>query len=117
MSTSACKLCSCGVEYDSLLSSTSVNSTIPVSTQPNYDFDVSGYYFNDTVCLPVGSGNLCVDNFEFVSILQSNQDFYGFLGLAPASNSITNDLNFVNELYLNGQIPSPTFAIQLNANG
>ena len=108
---------SCGVEYDSLLSSTSVNSTIPVSTQVNYGFDVSGFYTDDTVCLPVGSGNLCVDNFEFVSILQSNQDFYGFLGLAPASNSITNDLNFVNELYLNGQIPSPTFAIQLNANG
>jgi len=107
----------CPVAYDSLLSSTAINSTIPVSTQANYDFDVSGFYTNDTVCLPVGSGNFCVDNFEFVSILQSNQYYAGFLGLAPASNSNTNDLNFVNELYLNGQIPSPTFAIQLNANG
>jgi hypothetical protein len=100
------------------LSSTAINSTIPVSTQANYDFNVSGYYFIDTVCSPVSSGNLCVENFEFVSILQSNLDYYsGFLGLAPASNSTKNDLNFVNELYLNGQIPSPTFAIQLNANG
>ncbi len=96
-----------------MLSSTAINSTIPVSTQANYDFNVSGYYFIDTVCSPVSSGNLCIENFEFVSILQSNQVYNGFLGLAPASNSATNDLNFVNELYFNGQIPSATFAIQL----
>lgn len=46
----------CTASYNPSLSSTSYNTTNMASFQMGDNFNVNGYYANDTVCLPTGSG-------------------------------------------------------------
>lgn len=82
-----------------------------------YEFYPGGYYTSDAVCVPDDSGSLFfLSNFTFLSVLYNNFNNNGFLGLAPPTNSSSNNMNFVNELYQANSISSPTFAFQLNTN-